>query len=268
MKMTISILGCGWLGLPLGRFLVNNGFPVKGSTTTPSKISALKQSGIQPFIIRLNPDIEIPDVGFFHSDILIVCLPPGRGTSTEGFYPLIINNLHTFIINSGVQKVIFISSTSVYPESNAIMYEDDVQHCHEAKNKVIGKAEDILKSNNAAALIILRCGGLMGYNRIPGKYFAGKKGLLSGKKPVNYIHGDDVIHIIFRLLATSSGTYNLVAPRHPLRQEVYNRHAKLFGFVAPEFVMEDEVKYKIVDSNRIIKKLNYNFIYPDPLSFF
>jgi 3-hydroxyisobutyrate dehydrogenase-like beta-hydroxyacid dehydrogenase len=47
----ISILGCGWLGLPLAKVLVKNGFSVKGSTTTQDKILVLKQLGVDPFLI-------------------------------------------------------------------------------------------------------------------------------------------------------------------------------------------------------------------------
>jgi 3-hydroxyisobutyrate dehydrogenase-like beta-hydroxyacid dehydrogenase len=49
----ISILGCGWLGLPLAKTLLENDFSVKGSTTSNDKLSLLENLGIQPFIIAL-----------------------------------------------------------------------------------------------------------------------------------------------------------------------------------------------------------------------
>ena len=52
----ISILGCGWLGLPLAKALIGNGFSVKGSTTSYEKISGLEQGGITTFLI---PDFSI-----------------------------------------------------------------------------------------------------------------------------------------------------------------------------------------------------------------
>lgn len=45
----ISILGCGWLGLPLAKALIENGFSVKGSTTSTDKLTALENDGITPF---------------------------------------------------------------------------------------------------------------------------------------------------------------------------------------------------------------------------
>ena len=50
----ISILGCGWLGMPLAKSLLEKGFSVKGSTTSLEKISAIQSNGIQPFQIELS----------------------------------------------------------------------------------------------------------------------------------------------------------------------------------------------------------------------
>ena len=44
--MKISILGCGWLGFPLAKSLVEKGFSVKGSTTSENKLSILSTAGI------------------------------------------------------------------------------------------------------------------------------------------------------------------------------------------------------------------------------
>ena len=44
--MQVSILGCGWLGLPLAKALIGEGYTVKGSTTTPAKLNLLKEEGV------------------------------------------------------------------------------------------------------------------------------------------------------------------------------------------------------------------------------
>ncbi|NIX15538.1 MAG: SDR family NAD(P)-dependent oxidoreductase, partial [Candidatus Dadabacteria bacterium] len=76
---TISILGCGWLGLPLGLFLREKAFKIKGSTATPGKLSELKAKGIEPFYISLSPEINADfDPEFLNSDILIINFPPKR----------------------------------------------------------------------------------------------------------------------------------------------------------------------------------------------
>ena len=40
-KQRISILGCGWLGLPLAKELLDRSFEVKGSTTSSNKLDQL-----------------------------------------------------------------------------------------------------------------------------------------------------------------------------------------------------------------------------------
>ena len=52
-KPAISIIGCGWLGLPTAQYLLQQGYPVKGSTTTPSKLSILEEKGITPHLLQL-----------------------------------------------------------------------------------------------------------------------------------------------------------------------------------------------------------------------
>ncbi|WP_321539617.1 NAD(P)-binding domain-containing protein [Flavobacterium piscinae] len=45
----ISILGCGWLGMPLAKHLLQKGYSIKGSTTTETKLELLQNEGITPF---------------------------------------------------------------------------------------------------------------------------------------------------------------------------------------------------------------------------
>ena len=53
-RRKISILGIGWLGFPLAKKLIENGFNIKGSTTSESKLDLLKNNNIQPFQIELS----------------------------------------------------------------------------------------------------------------------------------------------------------------------------------------------------------------------
>jgi UDP-N-acetyl-D-mannosaminuronate dehydrogenase len=84
----ISILGCGWLGLPLAKALVQNGFSIYGSTTSQEKLTVLKKSKIQPFLIALESDNVVGAVKDFlqESKTLIIDIPPKlRGPNKEDF---------------------------------------------------------------------------------------------------------------------------------------------------------------------------------------
>lgn len=84
----ISILGCGWLGLPLAKSLLSKGFSVKGSTTSLEKMSTLKNTGIDAFQIALSENEISGKIDSFlsNSEILIIDIPPKlRGNTAENF---------------------------------------------------------------------------------------------------------------------------------------------------------------------------------------
>ena len=114
MKPKISILGCGWLGKALAYELIHKGYNVKGSSTSNNNFDKLKLKGITPFVIDIN---KITDTisDFLLSDILIIAIP---SKNISGFENLIIK-----IEASELRKVIFISATSVYPNTNGEVTE-------------------------------------------------------------------------------------------------------------------------------------------------
>ncbi len=59
------------------------------------------------------------------------------------------------------------------------MDEREILTGHNGTSRAILQAEQLVQESEKD-WIILRCGGLMGYNRIPGKYVAGRRGLTTG----------------------------------------------------------------------------------------
>ena len=121
----ISILGCGWLGLPLAKSLLENGFSVKGSTTSLEKIQILEDARIEAFQIEVSETLIIGDMSSFlkNSEVLIIDIPPKlRRVSSENFVKK-IQNLIPYIEKYKIEKVVFISSTSVYADDNSVITE-------------------------------------------------------------------------------------------------------------------------------------------------
>ncbi|MDZ7900202.1 MAG: SDR family NAD(P)-dependent oxidoreductase [Arcicella sp.] len=275
--MKISILGCGWLGLPLGKFLVEKGHTVKGSTTSEEKIPLLSNVGIEPFLIKFSPEIEtvnqVSEHGqglpwyveqFLDSELLIICIPPRAGKFGEDFHVQQIQSLIENLEGSSIKSIIYTSSTSVYPELNREMREDDKV----LENHALIKVENLLKSL-PQNITILRCGGLMGKERIPAKYFAGKT-INTGQIPVNYIHQDDAIQIIAMILEKGfwNETFNVVSPEHPVREKVYLKNCEDLGFQKPIFEESTEpTPYKIISPQKLILRTGYVFKYGNPLDF-
>ncbi len=268
---TISIIGCGWLGLPLGQYLSEKNYLVKGSTTHTEKLETLQENGIEPFLLKLNPQLECEYVdNFLDSDILIINIPPRISLQKTDAHVEQIANLLQAVKTSSIKKIIYISSTSVYPELNREMVENDVSSPETSASPTMVKAENLLKAFSAD-VTILRSAGLMGYDRIPAKYFAGWKGLTTGDIPVNYIHRDDVIRIIETIIEKDiwGDTFNIVSPVHPIRKEIYAQNCEELGFEMPEFVDSPTPQpYKIINGDKWLEKSGYHYLFKNPLDYF
>ena len=269
--MKISILGCGWLGFSLAQSLEKQGHKVKGSTTRLEKLSELRQAGIEPLWLQLTP--EPKGIGWDYlldCDVLIVNIPPRLERAGIEFHPAQIRNLVNLIKESSLQQVIYVSSTSVYPDLNREVNEEDVTNPSQSASPALVEVEQLIQGLSRSTLI-LRCGGLMGYERIPAKYVAGKTGLTTGEIPVNYIHRDDVIGVIEAFLqnpALWNNVYNVVAPLHPTRREVYLASCAPFGYEPPTFKNGGVTPFKIISSQKLQDALGYRFVYSNPLEFF
>jgi len=270
-QLKISILGCGWLGLPLGIDLLKSGYKVKGSTTTKEKIKILNQADIEPYLISVPDSLnQSENSEFWKSDILFLNLPPGRGKdNVEKTYPDLIKKVIEKISNTQINWVIFASSTSIYPENSGIVNEDDVEEGNFSRpsGEAVFNAEKILQAYNSFDHTILRFGGLYGYDRHPVNYLAGRKKLGDPEKPVNLIHQDDCIRIITEVISQEkkNTVYNAVSDGHPPRRTFYQSAAKHFGLEPPEFLDDVPSSNRVVSNKKLKKELEYKFVYPNPM---
>ncbi|GAB3798339.1 SDR family oxidoreductase [Spirosoma humi] len=268
-QKTISIIGCGWLGTPLAEKLLASGYTVKGSTTSAEKLTLLRQKGINAYQLSLNPEPVGNLSALLETDILVIDIPPKAGKMGDAFHPEQIHHLTDAVRNSSVSHVIYVSSTSVYPELGRVVVEADVKTPTEAAAPGLAQAEQhIQQLVSPCRTTILRCGGLMGYDRIPGKYVAGRT-VDSGAVPVNYLHRDDAVELLAAVINLSlTGIYNAVAPEHPTREAIYRKSCADFGYQLPNFVTpEKPVSYKTISVEKLVQATNYQFQYPDPLQF-
>lgn len=269
--MNISILGCGWLGLPLAETLIKQGHAVYGSTTTKEKLPLLSEKNITPSLIKLNPQLEGQDDNeFWNTDLLILNIPPGRGNdNVVDFFTSQISSVAEKLETSSIDKVLFASSTSVYPEQSGVVKESDAilgKAARSSGNALI-RAENMLQSNEHFGTTILRFGGLYGYDRHPVKYLSGKKNLDKGNAPVNLIHRDDCIAIITKIMEKPfiGEAFNAVSDGHPPQKMYYKAAAEKLGLEPPTFKKDSAKDHKVVSNRKLKKHLEYNFKHPNPM---
>jgi nucleoside-diphosphate-sugar epimerase len=263
----ISILGCGWLGLPLAKALIAKGNSVNGSTTSQDKLSILKDARINPFLVTVESESVSENITVFlaEREILIIDIPPKLRTvdpsSEKKVFVEKIKNLIPFIEKSTIQKVLFVSSTSVYGDNNGLVTEKTIPNPDTESGKQLLLAEKLLQENQNFEATILRFGGLIGEDRHPVKFLAGKENIENPDAPVNLIHQNDCIGIIEAIINQSNWNevFNAVAPFHPIREEYYAQKAAQMNLPLPNFSSEKSNIKKAISSKKIENSLNYQF---------
>lgn len=267
MSLTqISILGCGWLGFPLAVSLQRKGYHIQGSTTSEEKIAVLKNAGIAPFLIRLNTEKISGDMDSFlnGSQLLIINFPPGmRGNSTELFSSK-IEKLIPYIEKSTVKNVLFVSSSSVFGDTQGVVDENTLPEPDTFSGKDLWKTEKLLKANSHFKTTIIRFGGLIGEDRHPVYYLAGRSNLKNGQSPVNLIHRNDCIGMIEKIIEFNywGKTAHGVFPYHPAKEKYYTNQAIVKNLPPPHFENSKDSSQKMVTSCVIAKDLLFAFQTP------
>ena len=266
---SVSVIGCGWLGLPFCQDMIAEGWQVKGSTTTNDKLSVLESIGIKAFLVKL-PELSQIDSRLFDVDYLLVNFPPGRkNLKSLSNYPHAINQLlHDEKKIGRIKKIIFISSTAVYGDNMDICDEESATVPITESGKVILKCENIV-AESGLSFVILRFGGLAGPKRHPGRFLTGRKELNSGNQSVNFLHLEDAIGVIKFMLDRPiiNEIFNVVAPGHPSKEDFYTKMATSIGLIPPTFIKNTDQRKKEISVDKLLNGTSYQFKYPDPMTF-
>lgn len=222
--MIISILGCGWLGLPLAQCL--------------SKTYTVKKS--PDFNIRVFEDHISGNLDFFNCDLLIITLPFKRSFENPFIYPNQIRQA----LKHAPKWVIFTSSTSIYPETLLLATEDiPIEHKTQRQQALL-ETEQLIQSHGAST--ILRLAGLYGPDRPIRTYNPDMN------SPINLIHLDDVILIVEKIIQQkiTRQIFNIVSDDHRYRSELHGQ-------------CQDQKKIgKIVSNQKLKTELGYQLKYP------
>jgi nucleoside-diphosphate-sugar epimerase len=263
-KLKIAIIGCGWLGLPLAKKLIKENFIIKGSTTSKEKISVLKTEKIEPFLIDLNKDLDKEILNSFleNIDVLIINIPPKiRKEKTINYY----NKIQKITSNNFIKKInniLFISSTSVYGSKQGKINSQTIPLPDTINGKEILKTEKLFNNKNNT---IIRFGGLINESRNPLNYLIKKPQILNPDAPINYIHLEDCIGIIFSIIKNNQWgeIYLGVAPFHPTKKNYFDNLCEKKRIKKLNFSSLKTLINKEINDERIYKDLNYKFEFPD-----
>jgi nucleoside-diphosphate-sugar epimerase len=278
--MRVLIVGCGYVGLPLGRELARLGHTVFGLRRSVLAEAELQAAGIAP----LHADITHPETlaklprDF---DWVVNCTASGGGTADDYREIYLEGNasLVAWLADSPVKKFIFTSSTSVYGQNDgSIVTEISPAEPDAATSKVLVGTEKFLLEAVAQRkfpAVILRVAGIYGPGR--GHWF---KSFLrgdariegNGERWLNMIHRDDLISIIIAALcaAKPGEIFNSVDNEPVSQRDFFAWLAAELKHPMPPTVPADAevwrkrgVTNKRVSNAKLCAELKYAFQFPN-----
>ena len=207
--MRVLIVGCGYVGLPLGAELVRLGHEVSGLRRSASAENELKAAGIQP----LFGDVTQPETLAKlprEFDWVVNCVAAGGGAEDyRQVYLQGTRNLIEWLAPNPPKKFVYTSSTSVYGQTDGSQVKES------SPTEPLVETAKILRGNGKSLLlaavrrtqkfpaVILRVAGIYGPDR--GHWFkqflkneARMEG--DGSRFLNMIHRDDLIGCIIAAL--------------------------------------------------------------------
>ena len=278
--MRVLIVGCGYVGLPLGAELVRLGHEVSGLRRSPDAAAELQAAGLTPLVGDITKPESLAALPA-NFDWVVNCAASGGG-GAEDYRQLYLEgtrHLIEWLAAAPPKKYVYTSSTSVYGQNDGSL----VKECSPAEpptdtGKVLLDAENLLRAAVAERQFpaaILRVAGIYGPDR--GHWFkqflrdeAKMEG--DGARLLNMIHRDDVIGgIIAALKSGRAGeTYNAVDDEPVAQVNFFRWLAESLDKPMPPSVPADEATArkrggtnKKISNRKIKMELGYAFKYPN-----
>lgn len=234
MAKRIGIIGCGWLGKALAEQLVIRGDQVVTTVRTQDKAIELSEGNFICLPLAL-PIETLRQHQVFQHDIIVVAITPqfkkGRIDYAQNIEQIIDAAEHT-----GVVKLILVSSTGALAGNTGVINEDAAYLAEDEKSVLLQQAEQSVINAKLQGKVI-RMSGLVGEDRKPGRFLAGKQDLKQALAPVNLIHQIDAIGLLLKLIDsdTSQQIFHGVSNTLVNRKDFYQQAAKSMRLEPPTF---------------------------------
>jgi nucleoside-diphosphate-sugar epimerase len=277
--MRVFIVGCGYVGVPLGTELVRLGHEVFGLRRNSSAENELKAVGIQPLFADITKPDELKKFPR-EFDWVVNCV--AAGGDAENYREIYLNgtkNLVEWLAPNPPKKFVYTSSTSVYGQTDGSQVKESSPTEPLAEtSKILVDTEKVLLAAVAERkfpAVILRVAGIYGPDR--GHWFkqflkdaAHLEG--DGSRNLNMIHRDDLVGCIIAALKSGRAgeIYNAVDDEPVSQRTFFEWLAGTLGKYpppsAPENSIEDRkrgVTNKRVSNRKLKMELGHQFKYPN-----
>jgi nucleoside-diphosphate-sugar epimerase len=280
--MKCLIVGCGYIGLPLGMELVRQGHEVSGLRRSASAENELKTAGIQPLIADITKQETLAKLPH-EFDWVVNCVSSAGGNEEDyrQVYLRGTRHLIEWLSVAPPKKFVYTSSTSVYGQTDGSQVKETGPTEPFAETaKVLLETEKVLLGNSGSPrqkfpVVILRVAGIYGPDRGHGfKQFLKNEARIEGdgSRFLNMIHRDDVVGCIIAALKNGrpGEIYNAVDDEPVSQANFFQWLAATVGKYPPSAIPDnpDEnrkrgVTNKRVSNRRLKMELGYQFKYPN-----
>ena len=228
--MRVLIIGCGYVGLPLGGALVRAGHEVVGVRRGAEGAEELRAQGLTAVIADITRRTDLEKIpGAFDWVVNTVSSTKGGVEEYRAVYLEATRQLIEWLSARPPQKYLYTSSTSVYGQTDgAWVTEESPTEPAGETSRVLVETERLLlqaaREKNSPA-VVLRVAGIYGPARghLFQQYLRGEARLAGdGSRLINMIHRDDVVRaIIAGLERGQPGRIYNVADDEPVTQHVF-----------------------------------------------
>jgi nucleoside-diphosphate-sugar epimerase len=272
--MRVLIIGCGYIGLPLGAELVRQGHEVSGLRRSADAQHELKSAGLTPLQANITKPQELARFvpGY---DWVVNCVSSSGGGVSEyrAVYREGTHNVLRWLAQRPPRRYVYTSSTSVYGQNDGTRVDETSPTEPEAETaRILVETEKLLLEAEGFPATILRVAGIYG----PGrgywlKQFLNNEAKLEdkGDRFTNMVHREDVVRGIIATLerGRAQQIYNLVDDEPVSQLEFFRWLSNFTGREMPPVsdsapTRKRGITNKKVSNRKLKSELSYQFLYP------
>jgi nucleoside-diphosphate-sugar epimerase len=277
--MRVLIIGCGYVGIPLGAELVRLGHEVFGVRRTADAVEELKSAGITSLVADISNRDDLEKLPRDFDWVVNTASSTKGGTAEyEQVYLNGTRNAIDWLSANPPKKFVYTSSTSVYGQTDgSLVKESSSTEPQSETSKILVQTEKLLleaAQQKKFPAVILRVAGIYGPER--GHLFLQylrNEAKISGKgeRLINMIHRDDLIGAIIAALKNgrTGEIYNAVDDEPVPQIHFFRWLSETLGKYMPPFSTEAEtaerkrgLTQKKVSNRKLKMELGYQFKYP------
>ncbi len=262
--LSLGIIGCGWVGLPLAELFVKNGVHVVATTQTSERLIEITATGADAEILALPFSFEQNEQQkVFSQQSLLIAIPPQiKHGKTD--YAKKVAQVVVQAEKSGVKRIVLISTTAVYNGLSGNVDEERGLDFDADKVGILAAAEQAVLNFKGEG-VVLRLAGLIGPKRHPARFINSQRLLSNGHAPINLIHLTDVLGLLTVLLKIGSpvGIFNGVNDTHISKKDFYTLAAKSVGIEPAKFAEGTSDVTRIISGDKTKQELAYQYVHDD-----